>query len=57
VNGILVYVTPFLKQLNPYYRPAMPFGNRKQNIVEDLFGSVLAQFKKYYPSGNLKLTS
>jgi len=31
----------------------MPFGNRKI-ILEDLFGSVLSQFKKYHPSGNLK---
>jgi len=31
----------------------MQFGNRK-NILEDLFSSVLSQFKKYYPSGNLK---
>jgi len=31
----------------------MPFGNRK-NILEDLFSSVLSQFKKYHPSGNLK---
>jgi len=28
-----------------HYRPAMPFGNRK-NIFEDLFSSVLSQFKK-----------
>jgi len=32
----------------------MPFGNRKKNILEDLFGSVLSQFKKHPPSGNLK---
>jgi len=32
----------------------MPFGNRKQNILEDLFSSVLSQFKKYPLSGNLK---
>jgi len=31
----------------------MPFGNIK-NIFEDLFSSVLSQFKKYQPSGNLK---
>jgi len=37
-----------------HYRPAMPFGNRK-NILEDLFSSALSQFKKYHPSGNLKL--
>jgi len=36
------------------YHPAMPFGNRKKNILEDLFSSVLSQFKKYPPSGNLK---
>jgi len=30
----------------------MPFGNRK-NILEDLFTSVLSQFVKYHPSGNL----
>jgi len=34
----------------------MPFGNRKKEIIlEDLISSVLSQFKKYYPSGNLKL--
>jgi len=27
------------------HRPAMPFGNRKKHIVEDLFGSVLSKFK------------
>jgi len=32
----------------------MPFGNRKKNTLEDLFRSVLSQFKKYRPSGNLK---
>jgi len=31
----------------------MPSGNRK-NILDDLFGSVLSQSKKYHPSGNLK---
>ena len=36
------------------YRPAMPFGKRKKNILEYLFSSVLSQFKKYHPSGNLK---
>jgi len=37
-----------------HYRPAMPLGTRKKNILEDLFSSVLSQFKKYHPSGNLK---
>jgi len=26
----------------------------KNNILEDLFSSVLSQFKKYHPSGNLE---
>jgi len=26
-------------------------------ILEDLFGSVLSQFKKYYPSGNMKFNN
>jgi len=33
----------------------MPFGNR--NILEDLFSSVLSQFKKYHPSENLKFNN
>jgi len=32
----------------------MPFGNRKKNILEDFFKSVLLRFKKYHLSGNLK---
>jgi len=32
----------------------MPFGNRKKNILEDLFRLVLSLFKKYQPCGNLK---
>jgi len=39
-----------------HYRPAMPFGNRK-NILKDLFSSVLLQFKKYHPSENLKFNN
>jgi len=31
----------------------MPFGNRKL-YSRGFFGSVLSQFKKYHPSGNLK---
>jgi len=34
--------------------PAMPFANRKKNILEDLFSSVLWQFNKFHPSINLK---
>jgi len=37
-----------------HYRPAMPFGNRKKIILEDLFSSALYEFKKYRHSGNLK---
>ena len=29
----------------------------KNFILEDLFSSVLSQFKKYYPFGNLKLNN
>jgi len=36
-----------------HYRPAMPFGKRKKNILEDLFSSVLSLFKKYHPTENL----
>jgi len=36
------------------YHPAMPFGNRKKNILGDLFSSALSQSKKYTPSGNLE---
>jgi len=32
----------------------MPFGNRKKNILEVLYGSVFSQLKKYRPSGNRK---
>jgi len=38
-----------------HYRPTMPFGNRKKNILDDVFSAVLSQFKKYHPSGILKL--
>jgi len=34
----------------------MPFENRKKNS-EDLFSSILTQYKKYHPSGNLKLNN
>jgi len=35
----------------------MPFGNKKKNILRDLFSSVLSQYKKYHPSGNVKFIS
>jgi len=31
----------------------MPFGNRKKNILEDVFSSVWSHLKKYHPCGNL----
>jgi len=39
-----------------HYRPAMPSETEK-NILEDIFSPVLSQFKKYYPSGNLKFNN
>jgi len=33
----------------------MPFGNRKKNILENLFSSVLTQFKNDRPRGDLKI--
>jgi len=44
------------KYLTHYRRPAVLFRNRK-NILEDLFSSVLSQFKKYHPSVNLKFNN
>jgi len=32
----------------------MPLSATEKNIFEDLFSSVLSQFKKYHPSGNLQ---
>jgi len=39
-----------------YYRPAMPFGNRKIYIRGSL-STVLSQFLKYHPSENLKFNN
>jgi len=39
-----------------HYRPAVPFGT-ETFILEDLFSSVLSQFKKYHPSENLKFNN
>jgi len=35
----------------------MPFGNIEKNILEDLYRSVLSQFKNDHPSGNLKFNN
>jgi len=48
---------PLLCDRIVHYRPAMPFGNRKKNIFEYLFSSVLLQLKKYHHPGNLKLNN
>jgi len=42
-----------IMQLNPL-PPSDAVRKQKKNILEDLFSSVLSQFKKYHPSGNLK---
>jgi len=38
----------YIPSNSAHYRPAMPFGNKKQFILEDPFSSVLSQFKKIY---------
>ena len=38
-----LYVGDVMRPGLTHYRPAMPFGNRK-NILEDVFSSVLSQF-------------
>jgi len=35
----------------------MLFGITEKFILEELFSSVLSQFKKYHPSGNLKFNN
>ena len=40
-----------------HYRPVMPFGNRKKNILEDLFSSVFYNSEKYHPSENLEFNN
>ena len=52
IQGKLERTETNLMHFLTLYRPAMPLGNRKK--IEDLFSSVLSQFKKYHPSGNLK---
>jgi len=43
----------YLQRLLTHYRPALPFGNK----IEDLSSSVLSQLKKYHPSKNVKLNN
>jgi len=47
--GAITYAFP----VNPL-PPSDAVRQQKKNILEDLFSSVLSQFKKYHPSGNLK---
>jgi len=44
------------RALNPL-PPSDDVRQQKKTILEDLFSSVLSQFKKYYTSGNLKLVN
>jgi len=37
--------------------PSGPVRQQKENSLEGLFSSVLSQFKKYHPSGNLKFNN
>jgi len=37
--------------------PSDAVRKQKKNILEDLFSSILSQFKKYHPSGNLKFNN
>jgi len=41
-------------EINPL-PPSDAVRQQKKNILEDLFRSVLSQFKNYHPSGNLKM--
>jgi len=43
---------PIINQL-----PPSDAGRKQKNILEDLFSSVLSQFKKYRLSGNLKFNN
>jgi len=38
-------------------RPPSDAVQKQKNILEDLFSSVLSQFKKYHPSRNLKFNN
>jgi len=42
-----------ISQSNPQL-PSDAVRKQKKNILVDLFSSILSQFKKYHPSGNLK---
>jgi len=45
-----------MPKLSTLYRQALPFGNRKIYVIGP-FWSVLPHFRKYHPSGNLKLNN
>jgi len=40
-----------------HYRPQRCRSETENFILEDFFGSVLSQFKKYHPSGNMKFNN
>jgi len=45
-----------LTKVNPL-PPSDAVQKHKKNILEDLFSSILQQFKKYHPSGNLNFNN
>jgi len=49
----VMYGTAKKEWINPL-PPSDAVRQQKKNILEDLLSSVLSQFKKYHPSGNLK---
>jgi len=46
--------TLFIQFLCNPLPPSAAVRKQKKNILEDLFRSILSQFQKYHPSGNLK---
>jgi len=50
---VLAKSVPFSQSPNNPPPPSDAVRKQKKIILEDLFSSVLSQFKKYHPSGNL----
>jgi len=46
-----------LKRIKPLPPSDNAVPKQKKNILEDLFSSVLSQFKKYHPSANTKFNN
>jgi len=51
---VLYHIFKLLKTIISPVPPCDAVRKQKKNILEDLFSSVLTQFKKYHPLGNLK---